>query len=152
MPGMALVSEGGAIEFFAHEFDDVAEAIGVAAIGGGEGFMGLEADFGAFGPGARQGVDGQAFRCLGAPTCGVLVDREDLIEAEAVEQFGVTASGVDDVEGGAAFLEAGGEACEGSHEGAVHACAFAQVDDDGGVGSGGHVFFDERFEGWAVEV
>ena len=47
------MGEGGAIEFFAHEFDDVAEAFGVAAIGSGEGFMGLEADFGALGPGAR---------------------------------------------------------------------------------------------------
>lgn len=85
LPGMASVGEGGAIEFFAHEFDDVAEAIGVAAICGGEGFMGLEADFCVFGPGARQGDDGEAFRCLGAPICGVFVDWEDLIEAEAVE-------------------------------------------------------------------
>lgn len=77
--------EGGAIEFFAHEFDDVAEAIGVAAICGGESFMSLEADFCALGPGARQGVDWETFWCLGAPICGVFVDREDLIQAEAVE-------------------------------------------------------------------
>ena len=49
-------------------------------------------------------------------------------------------------------MEAGGEAGEGAHEGAVHACAFAQVDDDSGVGCVGDVFFDERFEGGAVEV
>ena len=79
------MSEGGAVEFFAHEFDDIAEAFSVAAIGGGEGFMSLEADFCVFGPGARQGDDGEAFWCLGAPTCGVFVDREDLIEAETVE-------------------------------------------------------------------
>lgn len=85
LPGMASVSEGGAIEFFAHEFDDVAEAFCVAAICGCEGFMGLEADFCVFGPGARLGDDGQAFWCLGAPTCGVFVDWEDLIQAEAVE-------------------------------------------------------------------
>lgn len=85
LPGEASVGEGGAIEFFAHEFDDVAEAFCVAAVGGGEGFMGLEADFCAFGPGARLGGDGQAFWCLGAPICGVFVDGEDLIEAEAVE-------------------------------------------------------------------
>ena len=137
--------------FFAHEVDDVAEGFRVARIGCCEGLVGLEADRGAFAARTGRGLDCGAGGSR-RQVSGTVLDAEEIVETQTAEEFTIASGGVDDLQGGVVGFHMTGETAEDAHEGAVHACAGGEVDDDTAAGQFRRFCEDELLQDGAVEM